>query len=220
MIRIIDTLSQIDSLFDNKKFNNEKWEIYINSIYDKSSDLFKNDLKEYLESGNFSYENDILPIIDAVYENESLQALKNSFYKVTDCLNERIKDCFEHEVDVDIVLYLGLCNGAGWVTNINGQDVILLGIEKILELNWCDKHFGEILRDFYSDLPSMTRFNQRYFGDWVNYGGRCDVGYYLGAKFVHHLCNKFFFEQLIKLSIDEIYEEFLIFYKKENIALT
>ena len=139
MIRIIDTLSQIDSLFDNKKFNNEKWEIYINSIYDKSSDLFKNDLKEYLESGNFSYENDILPIIDAVYENESLQALKNSFYKVTDCLNERIKDCFEHEVDVDIVLYLGLCNGAGWVTNINGQDVILLGIEKILELNWCDE---------------------------------------------------------------------------------
>ena len=67
MIRIIDTLSQIDSLFDNETFNNEKWEIYINSIYDESADIFKSDLKEYLESGNYVYEKDILPIINAVH---------------------------------------------------------------------------------------------------------------------------------------------------------
>ena len=48
-------------------------------------------------------------------------------------------ECFGHELEIDIVLYVGLCNGAGWVTNINGRDVILLGIEKILELNWYDE---------------------------------------------------------------------------------
>ena len=281
MIKIIDTLSQINSLFDDRTFNIGKWENYINSIYDKSADIFKNDLKEYLESGDYIYEKDILPIINAVYDNISLQILQTSFYKVTDKLNDKIKEHFDNELDVDIVLYLGLCNGAGWVNNINGRDVILLGIEKILELNWCDedsmygliyhelghvyhKQYGEfeqhsednernfvwqlftegiamyfeqilvgdtnyfhqnkngwldwceenfqqIVANFYSDLPTMTRFSQRYFGDWVDYYGRSDVGYFLGTKFVQHLCDKIGFEQLIEMGIDEIYQEFCCF---------
>lgn len=288
MIKIIDTLAQINSLFDDRTFNIGKWENYINSIYDKSADIFKNDLKEYLESGDYIYEKDILPIINAVYDNISLQILKTSFYKVTDRLNDKIKEHFDNELDVDIVLYLGLCNGAGWVNNINGRDVILLGIEKILELNWCDedsmygliyhelghvyhKQYGEfeqrsednernfvwqlftegiamyfeqilvgdtnyfhqnkngwldwceenyyqIVKDFDSDLMRMTRFNQRYFGDWVDYYGRSDVGYFLGTKFVQHLCDKIEFEQLIEMGIDEIYQEFCCFrYVKRKI---
>lgn len=281
MIKIIDTLSQINSLFDDRTFNIGKWENYINSIYDKSADIFKNDLKEYLESGDYIYEKDILPIINAVYDNISLQILQTSFYKVTDKLNDKIKEHFNNELNVDIVLYLGLCNGAGWVNNINGRDVILLGIEKILELNWCDedsmygliyhelghvyhKQYGEfeqhsednernfvwqlftegiamyfeqilvgdtnyfhqnkngwldwceenyyqIVKDFNSDLMRMTRFNQRYFGDWVDYYGRSDIGYFLGAKFVQYLCDKIGFEQLIEMRIDEIYQEFCCF---------
>lgn len=105
MIKIIDTLSQINSLFDNRTFNIGKWGNYINSIYDKSADIFKNDLKEYLESGDYIYEKDILPIINAVYENVSLQILQTSFYKVTDGLNDKIKNHFDNELDVDIVLY-------------------------------------------------------------------------------------------------------------------
>ena len=57
----------------------------------------------------------------------------------------------------------------------------------------------------------MTRFNQKYFGDWVNYCGRGDVGYYLGAKFVQYLCGKHSFEELIKMEIDEIVQEFFRF---------
>ena len=286
MIKIIDTFSQIDSLFDNGRFNLKMWKEYINSIYDKASNIFEDDLKEYLDSGNYVYENDILPIINNVHGHSSLGALHTSFINVTNNLNERIINCFDHELNIDIVLYIGLCNAAGWVININGRDVILLGIEKILELNWydedsmygliyhelghiyhkqygifnqysdnssqnfiwqlftegiamyfeqvlindlnyyhqnkngwlnwCDNHFQQILTDFKSDLPMMTRFNQKYFGDWVNYCGRGDVGYYLGAKFVQHLCGKYNFEQLIKLEIDDISQKFILLVVDKN----
>lgn len=79
MIKIIDTLSQIDSLFDNGNFIIEKWENYINSTYARSAGVFKKDLKEYLESGNYVYKKDILPIINSVYNNTSLQILQVLF---------------------------------------------------------------------------------------------------------------------------------------------
>lgn len=286
MIKIIDTFLQIDSLFDNGTFNLKTWKEYINSIYDKVSDIFEEDLKECLDSGNYVYENDILPIINAVHGHSALETLHTSFTNVTHDLNEKVIDCFGHELDIDIVLYIGLCNAAGWVTNINGRDVILLGVEKILDLNWydedsmygliyhelghvyhkqygifnqysddsirnfiwqlftegiamyfeqvlindfnyyhqnrngwlnwCDDHFQQILTDFQSDLPMMTRFNQRYFGDWANYYGRGDVGYYLGARFVQYLCGKYSFEQLIKMEIDETVQDFFEFAEEKS----
>lgn len=281
MIKLIDTFSQIDTLFDNETFNLQKWELYINSIYDNSADIFKMDLEGYLDSGKYVYEKDILPIINAVHGHPALEILHNSFRKVTDRLNERIVDCFGNELAVDLVLYVGLCNAAGWVTKMNGKDVILLGVEKILELNWqdedsmygliyhelghvyhkqygvfnqcsddnkqnfvwqlftegiamyfeqvlvndlnyyhqnkngwrewCDNHFKQILADFHTDLPTMTRCNQKYFGDWVSYCGRGDVGYYLGAKLVQRLCNKYQFAQLINMKIDDVYKLYLEF---------
>ena len=207
--------------------------------------------------------------------------LHNSFCKVTDGLHEKIIESFGKKIDVDIVLYVGLCNAAGWVTTINGKNVILLGIEKILELNWCDEnsmygliyhelghvyhkqygmfnqysddnkkafvwqlfvegiamyfeqvlvkefdyfhqdrngwkawcdsHFQQIIEDFNTDLATMTRSDQRYFGDWVNYYGYSDVGYYLGTRFVQELCNKFSLEQLVNLTIDDVYNVYLEF---------
>lgn len=283
MIRIIDTYSQINSLFEKEKFNQVKWEEYINSIYDNSAHLFLDDLKECLNSGNFTYEKDILPTLNAVYKHPQLETLHSSFCDVTEGLNKKVTDCFGRELDIDIVLYVGLCNGAGWVTNINGRNVILLGIEKILELNWCDKksmsgliyhelghayhkqygrfhqhsdsddrnfvwqlftegiamyfeqvlvndftyyhqdingwlnwcevHYQQMLEDFNNDLPTMTKSNQRYFGDWVSYNGKGDVGYYLGTKFVQQLCRKYNFEWIINLDIDSIYQEYILFVK-------
>lgn len=281
MITIIDTYSQIETLFDDGNFNIEKWELYINSVYDSSADIFKEDLKDCLASGSFDYEKDILPILNAVYKNPQLKALHSSFCYTTDCINKKILDCLGCELNVDVVLYVGLCNAAGWVTTINGRDVVLLGIEKILELNWCDvsamygliyhelghiyhkqygafhqwsehntrnfvwqlftegiamyfeqalvndfnyyhqnkngwlewcnNHYKQILADFHSDLPTMTKSNQRYFGDWVSYHGNGDVGYYLGTKFVQQLCNKSSIERLIQMNIEDIYQEYLIF---------
>lgn len=281
MIKIIDTYTQINTLFENETLKLRNWESYINSIYENSADIFKKDLGVYLSSGDYIYEKDILPIMNSVNRHPALDILHNSFCRVTDGLNERIIDCFGRELDVDIVLYIGLCNAAGWVTTINGKNVILLGVEKILELNWqdensmygliyhelghvyhkkygvfhqysddnkknfvwqlfvegiamyfeqvlvndlnyyhqnkngwkewCDNHFQQILTDFDTDLPTMTRINQKYFGDWVSYCGQGDVGYYLGTKFVHYLCNKYCFDQLINMKIDDVYKVYLEF---------
>lgn len=281
MIRIIDTLKNVDSLFPYGHFDIELWKKYINGIYEGSADIFLDDIKDYFGTGKYTFEGDFLPIIENVLNNARLDTLHSSFLCATEGLSKRIKERCGKELDTDIVLYLGLCNGAGWVTHINGRDTVLLGIEKILELDWCDidsmygliyhelghiyqmqygvlhrecessaksfvwqlfcegiamhfeqllvgkegyfhqdrdgwrdwcdRHFCEILSDFRSDLDTMTRENQRYFGDWADYNGRGDVGYYLGARFISFMLKSFTLDTLVNLDIDEVYglfEEF------------
>ena len=118
MINIIDTYPQINSLFENGMFNQEKWELYINSVYVDSANVFINDLKECLDSGNYVYEKDVLPILNAVHSHSELETLHASFCKITEGLNQKVIDCFGRELDIDIVLYVGLCNGAGWVRGL------------------------------------------------------------------------------------------------------
>lgn len=286
MVKIMDTYQQINSLFVNGHFSMEKWKLYINSIYRNSDHIFKDDIKRYFDSGLYTYDNDFLPVISAVNNNPALTFLHDSFIEVTDNLNARIIECFGNELDVEIVLYLGLCNAAGWATNIDGKEVILLGVEKIIELNWievnsmrgliyhelghiyhkqygnlhqhcndnkqkflwqlyiegiamcfeqilvndldfyhqnaggwkewCDNHFLQIVKDFNNDLSTMNKKNQKYFGDWVNYNGYSDVGYYLGIKFVHFLMKKYDFNHVINLNIDDICKLYCAFIKENN----
>lgn len=290
MLKIINTSGQIDDLFYKGAFSRDKWREYINSIYEDSSHLFEDEVEEYIVSGEYTFEKDFLPVIQAVFQNPKRDILQQSFLAVTDHINERIIQTFHRGIDADLVLYLGLCNAAGWVTSIHGRDVILLGIEKILELgwysrqamygliyhelghlyhkqygkleqeseqseknfvwqlftegiamyfeqvlvggdsyyhqdengwkSWCDRNFVQILDDFHHDLPTMSRYNQRYFGDWCNYHGHGDVGYYLGTRFVRTLLGSVSFDALIGFDIDFVYEQYLKFYQsivtKEN----
>lgn len=66
----------------------------------------------------------------------------------------------------------------------------------------------------------MSRYNQRYFGDWCDYHGHGDVGYYLGTRFVRTLLDSVSFDELIGFDIDFVYEQYLKFYQsvvtKEN----
>lgn len=285
MINIINTLPQINKLFDSGEFNYSEWRKYVNSIYQGCEDIFIDDVREYVATGKYTWNDDFLPIINDAYQNPKLERIQSSFEQVIEGLNERIIERFGKEVDADIVLYLGLCNGAGWVTEINGRMTVLLGIEKIIELDWCslddmrglvyhelghiyqaqygvlnhssckddskifvwqmftegvamyfeqalvgnmnyyhqdkngwktwcDDHFEQILRDFKADLFQMELQNQRYFGDWVDYFGRSDVGYYLGARFVHYLLEKYEFNDIIDFDIDvicKLFEQFCEF---------
>jgi len=276
LIKIINRLDNIDLLFDKGQFNLEKWTLYINNIYENSDFIFKQEVDKYIKNNKYSWDKDFLPIINNVYNNEKIKELNNSFLGVTNNLNEIINITFNKKINTDIVLYLGLCNGAGWVTKINDKTVILLGAEKILELNWfdlnsiqgliyhelghvyhmqhgkfinnlpdnkykfvyqlfiegvaiyftqsilndfdyyhqdkddwknwCDDNFHEIIKDFDDDLNDMSRFNQRYFGDWCNYKGKSDVGYYLGTKFIHYLINKYTFDEIINFKSDRVFK--------------
>lgn len=181
MITIIDTYKQINEVFENGIFSYEKWERYINSIYPEGAHIFKDEIDEYTATGEYTFEKDFLPHIQAVYKNPKLEILHDSFLKVVEKLNERIQIAFGKGLNVDIVLYLGLGNAAGWVTNINGCATVLLGVEKIIELDWCD-----------------------YYG----YG---DVGYFLGNKFVHSLLKTNTLNEIVKFEIDDVHKLYTLF---------
>ena len=77
--------------------------------------------------------------------------------------------------------------------------------------NWCSQNFRLILRSFISDLDTMTRGDQRYFGDWANFNGYGDVGYYLGARFVRFLLGSVCFDDLISYDADDVRTGFEMF---------
>ena len=60
-------------------------------------------------------------------------------------------------------------------------------------------------------MKTMTRDDQRYFGDWVDFEGHSDVGYYLGTKFVRFLLQSDSFDNVIQYDIEKISESFELF---------
>lgn len=184
MIKIKNTLTDIDVLFDNGSFNLEKWKIYINSIYPNCEDLFLDDVKECIYTGKYTFEKNFLPIINGVYKNPKLCQLQSSFEQVINGLNEKIIVKFSKEVDADVVLYLGLCNGAGWVTEIEGRTVILLGVEKIIELDWCSvddmrgliyHELGHVYQAQHGILDRNAQNSEDEYVWQFFYRGSCDV---------------------------------------------
>ena len=288
MLKIIDTSKEMMEVFTGSHFDLEKWKVYIDGYVKGAKDLCLQDLEECLRCG-YTWEKDFLPVLNGVYANEEKRGeLLRSFYQVTEGLEEKIIARFGKTVDVDIVLYLGLCDGAGWVTPVNDRMTILLGVEKILELDWCsirklnglilhelghvyqaqygvltrklealpeqflwqlftegiamcfeqelvgateyfhqddgqwkawcDEHLEQIKEDFAKDIHSMTKENQRYFGDWVQYEGKSDVGYYLGAKFVRKLMETVPFDELVQWDIAKVESAYRTFRSQRAVA--
>ena len=77
--------------------------------------------------------------------------------------------------------------------------------------DWCGAHLPQIKADFLADLDTMQRENQRWFGDWVSYEGRGDVGYYLGAKFVDFICSERDFDDILALDAETVESLYLMF---------
>lgn len=141
MIRILDTFDQIKSCFIDGNFSIEKWVIYMDAIYQGSAKILIEDINQDEKNGLYSFQIDCLPIIQSVViEHEKAEQVHLSFLEAIKHLEEWIHKFLKKDVDVDIVMYMGLCHGAGWYTNILGRKVILLGIEKIIELNWIDSN--------------------------------------------------------------------------------
>ena len=284
-MNVID-ISRIDPAYENGVFSLERWKEYIREAYPSAEKLCLDDLAECLNAG-LSWEIDYMPMLNAAFENAEARARAlASFRSLTGDLNARIRSVFGREIDADLVLYLGLGNGAGWVTELGGRTTVLFGIEKIVELGWenekamtglifhelghvfhsqhgkidcglpdgevsflrqlfqegvamvfeqmlaggkdyfhqydeawlewCGANLTRIANDFNSELDSMTLETQRYFGDWVEYDGRGDTGYYLGARFVQRILKTHAFDELINFGIDEIEAQFKAFLNELN----
>ena len=138
-MKIINTINDIFDIYSSGSFDINKWNNYINRINSKLGQLCVQDMNEAINTGQVSFKKDYLSILNNVInQKEKLDELQKNFIKVTESLEDNILKKFNKTIDVEIVLYLGLFNGAGWVAEIENKVYCLLGIEKILELDWYD----------------------------------------------------------------------------------
>ena len=131
-MKIINTCDKIKSVFANG-FDIELWRKYAGEISHELPSKCENDAKSY------DFNRDVLPVLENALNNEKIDFVSRNFQSVIDTLNENLSKLFDTEPDINIVLYLGLCNGAGWATTLDGKNTVLLGIEKIIELSWGDE---------------------------------------------------------------------------------
>ncbi len=278
-MKIIDTYSTLLTAYDGENFSFERWKRYIDSELPELYPVVVEDAKQALADGGGIDEGGYSAVLNGVVKNrEKLEEAHKSFVRATENLEKAIYERFGKSLDVTVVFYIGLCNGAGWVTEYRGRTAILLGVEKIVELGWCgfgdmcgliyhelghvyqkqygvlerkfdknsdsflwqlftegvamcfeqeivgdggfyhqdkggwkewcERNFEKIRADFAADLPSMTRANQRYFGDWADYRGKGDVGYYLGCRFVRYILGSCAFDEVIGFDIGRVREMF------------
>lgn len=160
-MRIINTFDKIPTCFTNNIFDLDSWRKYTKEISCELSGKCEQDSKEY------DFDKNVFPVINNVLLNKEAALLTNaSFINVTNQLNSNIERLFENDIEVDVILYLGLCNGAGWATTLDGRNAILLGIEKIIELNWQNEtdmqalifhEVGHIWHKTYGNLYPKTQ---------------------------------------------------------------
>ena len=270
-MNIINTIEKIPDFFGSGHFDLDCWKEYMVACIPGACSKCLEDMRDELDSAYPILEE---ALSDVVKRTEAVRA----FERVTNDLDARICEVFHRSLDVDIYLYLGLCNGAGWVTEIGGKTTVLIGIEKVMELSWCDEdamnglilhelghvyqsEYGvlkrqtesssdaflwqlftegvamvfeqeivgdpeyfhqdkdnwkawcdanrkHIVSSFGTDLGTMTKSTQRYFGDWVSFEGHADTGYYLGAGFVRFMMEEETFDTLIRYDIGKVREAF------------
>lgn len=142
-MKIIDTYNDIFNSYNDGVFDKKLWDNYAADAYKGLKETVEND---YYGRLSHDYEQEILSILNNLFRNaDKAEKAHDSFLKATENLGDKIYSIFLVDLDVTVILYLGLGNGAGWATNINGQKAVLIGIEKVVELGW----YGE------SDMASL-----------------------------------------------------------------
>ncbi len=154
-MKIIDTFEGIERCYKNGKFQKSEWDKYMNEYLPFAKERIENVAEKY------NYQKDVLPVLNNLIENrDKLVIAHNSFCELVDGIDERLRSTLDTELDVTVVFYLGLCCGAGWaVENLKGKRYILLGVEKIVELNWQEKNLMAGL--IYHELGHLWHFSKR-----------------------------------------------------------
>ena len=139
-MKMTDATGDLLACFTHGQFDLGKWEAYMDAFVPGAKALCLDDMREVVAAG-YSWDEAFLPVLNAVCSDEKKREdAVRVFHHVTDRLEGTVVSRFGRTVDAELVLYLGLCSGAGWVTDVNGRTTVLLGIEKVMELGWCDEN--------------------------------------------------------------------------------
>lgn len=156
IIKLTDTFDKIKKYrAENSSFSIEEWRKYADSISPTLYDKCYSDSKEY------DFEKQVLPVInDALYNNFiCIEDAHIALNKNINLVQEKANAIFDLNMKVEILYYLGLCNGAGWASKLDGKDTVLLGAEKIAELGW---HEEKVLIDLVChELAHLIHFELR-----------------------------------------------------------
>ena len=77
-------------------------------------------------------------------------------------------------------------------------------------LDWCHANKNALSVEYLRRLKTGEN-TQEFFGDWNNYQGYSDVGYYIGCEFIKWLSERYSLNKLAKLDSDTVYQEFKSF---------
>ena len=141
ILKILDTYNDIFKSYENCVFNKALWDSYAISAFPGLKHKVEKDFSRVSE-----YKDKIFAILNDVPKKiEATETAHQSFIIVTENLSNEIKHKFNIDLDVTIILYLGLGNAAGWATTIKNQRVVLIGLEKVVELGWCSEKEIQVL---------------------------------------------------------------------------
>ncbi len=185
MINIIDTFQEFRECFEDKLdlSIDDKIRIWQDCYISKYPELEKK-CKDYYEEYDYSWKSVASELVFKRTKDDFNKMIKahGNILEIMEEVNLNAKEVFNLDLQINIVLYCGLCNSAGWVDYYNGKRTILYGIDKIAELNWhtIDKlksllshelchviHFEMRGEDY---LPSNIERNNYNEGIWFIYG--------------------------------------------------
>lgn len=152
-ITLIDAFSGALDCFEDGVFSLEAWKAYARRISPRLETLCLEDVQGY------DFDGQIRPVLESfAAQPEKGNAAHQSFLQQTSTLQAQLNK-LGLQVEADVMLYLGLCSGAGWATRLNGRHAVLLGLEKIVELNWHDSVSMRAL--IHHELGHLWHFQHR-----------------------------------------------------------
>lgn len=155
MLHIIDTYTEIEKLFSHGSFDLAQWTRYAGGISEALPQMLTDDIASY------DFERQVRPVLEHLFNHrEAAEAAHASFLKAIDGLNEKCEGLPYGTLNSAVIFYMGLCNAAGRATELLGRPTILLGIEKIVELDWTDEKSMAAL--VFHELGHHWHFQNRY----------------------------------------------------------
>ncbi|WP_069650112.1 hypothetical protein [Caloranaerobacter ferrireducens] len=184
MIKIIDTFKEFKEVFQNNLDLSieEKIELWDKAYICKFPELEKK-IKEDYDLNGYNWREIAKSKVfnNTKKDYEKMMQAYNNILQIINGINKKVFDIFNLDLELNIVLYCGLCNSAGWVDRYNGKRAVFYGIDKIAELEWhtiekldpliahelCHVIHFELRGE--DDLPKEVEKNKYNIGIWRIY---------------------------------------------------